>query len=306
MPCTAPSVGYRPVAGAESKRLVFNARDGYADLPVRIPCNKCNGCICDKARDWAVRCVHEAAMHPCNTFATFTYAEMPPRASLSLRTFQLFMKKLRFTYGPVRFLASGEYGGRFGRPHYHALLFGLDFPDKAPSARSAGGHLLYRSPELEKLWGLGRVDLGPVNLQTAGYVARYSTEKIEAANTPGYYSRTDPETGEAWEVAREFVTMSRRPGLGFSWFQQFGGELFPGDFAIVDGQKYPVPDYYLNLLPEADQDRIRSRRHQRGAARGRAEEAAHAASGYGQARLLTKHQLGEMRAARLIRAGGEA
>jgi len=309
VPCTAPGRGYRPLPTAETRKLVFSAREGFSDRPVNVPCGKCNGCIGDRARDWAIRAHCEAQMHPWSTFATFTYAEMPARASLSMTDWQNLAKRMREAFGPFRFLTSGEYGTRYQRPHLHSLLFGLDFPDKVPSGRSASGELLYRSPELEKVWDFGRVDLGDVTVKSAGYVARYSAEKIEAASIPEYYRRVDPFSGETWNVRPEFITMSRRPGLGFSWFQRFGSEVFPADRITIHGTHYPVPEYFLRQLSEAQQWAVRARRHARAEDRMRAEDAMHVASNpdplASTSRLFTKHQVGQLRADRLIRAGGE-
>ena len=41
------------------------------------------------------------------------------------------MKNLRREYGSgIRFLGCGEYGELHGRPHYHYILFNIDFDDK--------------------------------------------------------------------------------------------------------------------------------------------------------------------------------
>ena len=64
------------------------------------------------------------------------------------------MKRVRkFAGSGVRFFGCGEYGDRGGRPHYHGLLFGLDFEDKKLwSVRD--GYRVYKSDQLEKLWPL--------------------------------------------------------------------------------------------------------------------------------------------------------
>ena len=56
-------------------------------------------------------------------------------STLVKRDLQLFLKRLRKklvkTYGKdkkfrIRFIGCGEYGGTFGRPHYHLVIFGMD------------------------------------------------------------------------------------------------------------------------------------------------------------------------------------
>ena len=105
-----------------------------------LPCGQCVGCRLERSRQWAMRCLHEAKMHDRNCFVTLTYNNdnVPADRSLNYRDFQLFMKRLRFHFRgvPIRFYMCGEYGEDFGRPHFHACLFGLDFPDKT---RISGG-----------------------------------------------------------------------------------------------------------------------------------------------------------------------
>jgi len=46
--------------------------------------------------------------------------------------------------------------------------------------------------------------------------------------------------------------MSRRPGIGAEWYQQYSSDAFPSDFLIADGKKFSVPKYYLNKLEKTD------------------------------------------------------
>ena len=71
----------------------------------------------------------------------------------------------------------GEYGDKLGRPHYHAIIFGVTFVDKKLWSIRRGNNL-YRSATLEKLWPYGFSSIGTVNFETAAYVARYVTKKI--------------------------------------------------------------------------------------------------------------------------------
>lgn len=303
MPCTCPVNAWRPRPGAVDRRLVFSPTQGQADLHVLIPCGSCTACRLDRAMAWATRCVHERQMHSSAVFITPTYADehLPADLSVSVREMQLFNRRLRHEVGSFRFFCCGEYGDRTKRPHYHALLFGLDFDDKRPHSKSKSGELLYHSPRLERIWGKGSCLIGSVTLQSAGYCARYSLKKVTGEASAEHYRRVHPRTGEVFQVRPEFIQMSRMPGIGYTWFQQFKGDCFPSDHVVVDGQKRPVPPYYLRLLDEADQAAIRARRRRRGEARAAAESAAHAATGYGQSRLLTKHQSQELKAKRLVR-----
>ena len=103
--------------------------------------------------------------------------------SLVKRDLQLFVKKLRKSQdkdglAKVKYYAVGEYGENYGRPHYHAALFGEDFSDDRYVWRTTeSGHTVYRSPRLEKLWTLGNCEIGELTFESAAYVARYIMKK---------------------------------------------------------------------------------------------------------------------------------
>lgn len=76
--------------------------------------------------------MHESQSHDFSCFVTLTYDDehMPYGGDLHYRHFQLFLKKLRKRLGrPVRYFMCGEYGDRLGRPHYHAILIGVEVAD---------------------------------------------------------------------------------------------------------------------------------------------------------------------------------
>jgi hypothetical protein len=133
--CYKPLLGYRAAERNEQGKrpLVFNPSQGLVDMPIKVACGQCIGCRLERSRQWAIRCVHEASLHEHNSFITLTYNDenLPADGSLDVRHWQLFMKRLRKRHGSgIRYFHCGEYGSKHRRPHYHACLFGLDFPDK--------------------------------------------------------------------------------------------------------------------------------------------------------------------------------
>lgn len=186
--------------------------------------------------------MHEAQMHDDNVFLTLTYNDenLPKDGSLCLRDYQLFMKRLRKHVGQkVRFFHCGEYGDEFDRPHYHAILFGVDFPDKEPwSIRD--DNTLYVSPTLTSIWGLGFCSIGDVTFESCAYVARYVMKKVNGDAAESHYQGRKPE----------YTTMSRRPGIGADWYRKFREEVFPRDFCVVNGVKVRVPKAYDRLEKE--------------------------------------------------------
>lgn len=253
-------------------------------------------CRLSKSQDWATRIHHEATQHEFNCFVTLTFADehLPTDMSVDIRDVQLFMKRLRKRLGHdrVRYFACGEYGDRFQRPHYHVILFGYSPADLVPWRKTGSGFVVSRSAELERVWPFGHVEVGTVTHQSAGYVARYVIKKATGEAVADSLTRIHPTTLFPWQVRPEFIVMSRRPGIGDSWFAQFSGDAFPSDFVIVDGRKKPIPRYYDKKLSDREALSIKSTRK---------ENAAKHADEQTTRRLLTKTESATLRAERLPR-----
>jgi len=218
--------------------------------PLSVPCGQCVGCRLERSRQWAVRCMHEASLHDDNCFITLTYDNEHLRDDRSLfyPHFQGFMKRLRARCGvKVRFYMCGEYGEQFGRPHYHALIFGFDFPDKYKWAVRNGSQS-FRSPLLEELWPYGNSEIGTVNFKSSAYVARYIMKKITGKAADEHYF--NPDNGTFREP--EFNRMSLKPGIAAGWFEKFSSDVFPNDYVVVNGRKCRPPRYYDVLYSRID------------------------------------------------------
>lgn len=193
-------------------------------------------------------------MHKDNCFITLTYNDehLPPGRGLVKKDFQDFMKRLRKRFSqPVRYYHCGEYGEELGRPHYHALLFGLEFPDRK-LFKVVRGNRVFTSAILDALWGKGFTSIGGVTFQSAAYVARYIMKKQTGFGSERHYRYIDTETGECYERAPEYTTMSLKPGIGSSWFAAYQGDVFPGDFVVLNGKQYKTPRFYDILYERAD------------------------------------------------------
>lgn len=277
MPCYKPLTAWRTAERTASGKSGITFNPAHALMPgdpLELPCGQCLGCRLKKSRDWAVRCVHEAQLHEDNSFITLTFNEealskrepkigpttkpeerIPGhKMSLDKAEFPKFMKRLRkhFGYEKIRYFHCGEYGDRYHRPHYHAILFGIDFRDKE-FLQLRNGQPLYRSPTLEKLWPFGYSSIGSVTFESAAYVARYVMKKATGLDALDNYYAPDEDTGELVQVLEaEYCTMSRRPGIASDWFDRFGSDVFPSDFITVNGKKFPAPVYYDKLLERMD------------------------------------------------------
>lgn len=262
MPCYNPLRGwYSSTQNPTGKRsIVFNHREGNGD-EVDLACGQCIGCRLERSKQWAIRILHEASLYENNCFLTLTYDEknMPKDGSLNLRHYQLFMKKLRKRFGNgIRFFHCGEYGEHTERPHYHACIFNFDFPDKYKWRNTNQGHSIYRSEILDgisrgeterndinknALWPYGNSEIGDVTFESAAYVARYITKKILGKDSDLAYLHPEWRSNGLIKQ-KEYVTMSRRPGIGKGWLEKFNTDVYPHDYVVIRGKKMRPPKYY--------------------------------------------------------------
>lgn len=157
---------------------------------------------------------------------------------------------------------AGEYGETTFRPHYHAILFGVDFDDKQPVRALADAPKLFHSAELDRLWGRGHCTIGAVTFESAAYVARYVMKKITGDLAPAHYTWIDQD-GVMHERRPEYNNMSRRPGVGFNWFQAYHRDVFPSDAVPLRDYQCKPPRYYdkqLEKLNPEMHERIKQRR----------------------------------------------
>lgn len=257
MPCYHPLEGFRSQSLTKNgkRKLTFSAKSGYVDLPQTVPCGQCIGCRLERSRQWAVRCVHEAQSHVHNCFVTLTYSDehLPEGRTLVKADFQKFMKRLRKHYGKsVRYYHCGEYGDLDDRPHYHALLFGIDFPDKKPHSKNGQGDVVYKSELLERIWGKGFCTIGALTFETAAYTARYVMKKVNGKNAESHYESIDPESGEVRRRVPEYATMSLKPGIGGDWFDKYKSDVFPADEVVLRGKQQRAPRFYDRRLEQDD------------------------------------------------------
>ncbi len=264
VPCYSPLKGF---VDYQTGGLTFDPRK-HSGTKMEVACGQCLGCRLDNARMWSMRIIHEASLHELdggNSFITLTY-EDPGDWSLHKKHFQDFMKRLRKKADQkIRFFHCGEYGSfcrhglsvddcacNVGRPHYHAILFNISFNDKIVCGQRKD-ITYFTSPSLEETWGKGFVTVGDCTMQSANYVARYCLKKVNGLAANDHYTSVD-EDGVLQLLDPEYSTMSRRPGIGKEWFDQYKGDLFPSDEVPVPGEGVfkKVPRYYANAMEALD------------------------------------------------------
>lgn len=245
----------RDIEKVAGMRLQLRGSDVVQNL--WLPCGQCIGCRLESSRQWMIRCLHESKAHKENCFVTLTFNDehYPYRGMLDYGRYQLFMRYLRREIYPhkVRFYMCGEYGESLHNPHFHALLFGWKPGDLKMWKKGRNeGNSLYRSALLEKLWPFGFSTVGSVTPQSAGYCSGYCTKKMNGAKAAAHYRRIDPVTGEIYQLPPEFNQMSRKPGIGYSWFQRFTSDFYPSGSCVIDGREQKAPRYYDRAFERLD------------------------------------------------------
>lgn len=175
------------------------------------PCGQCMPCRINRQRAWAGRILLESHFSdlPGAIFVTLTYApEFLPMVTvwddkdgnaledpyeigdLFPADLESFVRGLRNAIRPrkMRYFAVGEYGGKFKRPHYHLMIWGV-----TPFEKNL----------IAEVWAKGRIDVGNVSPHSAMYVGQYCTKRMTTKDSPELLGRHP-----------EFSRMSRKPYIG--------------------------------------------------------------------------------------------
>lgn len=164
-------------------------------------------------------------------FLTFTYDKkhIPIGYNLNHRDFQLMVKHLRNRLNrKIKYFMCGEYGPKTGRPHYHALLYGIT---------SLEAYSLFK---VKNIWGCGNVDIGySFTSQTCRYVAQYTLKKLRQSAYKGH--RVPP-----------YLRCSL--GLGKQYALDHCKSLIEALYIPLNKERFGIPRYY-NKVWEGELDK---------------------------------------------------
>lgn len=220
---------------------------------VNVACGKCTPCIKRRVNQWAFRLIQEDRRSSSAYFITLTYdTEHVPLTSKCNMTLdrrivftkkgnkriksdlQDFFKRLRYynekdgiylseirrnnriERRPIKYYACGEYGGLFGRPHYHAIIFNA-FPDT-----------------FEKAWTFGNIKFREADVSSIFYTLKYMDKRLGDD-----YSYDD-------EIVPEFSIKSK--GLGDNYItaetlRHHSSDL-DNNYVLSGVNKISLPAYY--------------------------------------------------------------
>jgi hypothetical protein len=304
MACISPLKGWCAPDGG----IVFAKKHSHTKIPMEVPCGQCWSCRLARSREWATRLVKEAMYWPeeKRSFITLTYApeHLPHNQSVDVKEFQKFMKRLRKHFGhpKLKYFHCGEYGKecrtcgkskpvcerqqehefkpQLGRPHYHSILYGIQWNDLEEFKRTKAGELIYKSETLNKLWGKGFCSIGNLTFESCAYVARYVMKKVNGDMAKEHYKKEVdicPNTGQInnIDLTPEYITMSRNPAIAKEYFSDYQDEIIATDSLLLNrkGQTYPVrpPRYFSKIIEKSNPnalahiktERLRKRQQQK-------------------------------------------
>lgn len=207
---------------------------------ITVGCGKCLACQSQKSTEWSMRCLHESIYYDYGRnamFITLTYDNeyLPDNYSLDVRDLQLFFKRLRrrldkkeFNGLKIKYFACGEYGTRRGRPHYHAIIFGLKYNNEI------------HKKLISDCWQKGFSYIGNVTDASVKYVAKYLSKAEQMFyNKKDYFNMTGR--------VRPFRLVSQ--GIGKRWLLDNYKNFIANDFRIkFDNGDCSVPRSYLRWL----------------------------------------------------------
>lgn len=168
------------------------------------------------------QCLLENVSALSSAFWTLTYKDAPEVGDY--RPFQNFMKRYREwnrrkgNFLSIRFFSCGEYGGKSGRFHHHALIFNGLHPDRETLAT--------------QLWPQGFVQIGTVTPASVSYTVSYCTK---------FQTKKD-------DVRQPFGRWSLRPVLGASGMTHCAEHMrrhkiphpVPMNVIQIEGRKFPL------------------------------------------------------------------
>lgn len=177
----------------------------------------------------------ESFHHKFSSFLTLTYRDEDlPFNSFGLPTLSTddlssFWKSLRNDGVKIKYYSIGEYGGKFGRPHYHAIVF-------------------YDEPVYFNLyWTHGTLKDAPVTPADIHYVSKFHM-----------YPKASGVRSDFTQ--RPFARMSKGLGKQFlsSWVDFSTGEVKSSyelpNFIKYNGYSYPTPRYFKKLMDAPPQE----------------------------------------------------
>lgn len=173
-----------------------------------LPCGKCYECKARRISGWSFRLMKEAERSDSAFFITLTYdlesviitnngfmtlsktvygkaCKIKDRTEYNAQNssdIQTFIKLLRYhekgTDKSIKYYTCGEYGGKSGRPHYHAIVFNASLSNLvgervATQIQLGNIRLDGKKPFTCRHWKYGHITIGTLTGASVGYTLKY-------------------------------------------------------------------------------------------------------------------------------------
>ena len=264
MGCNYPRYAWYGPRNPETGKLkpVFHEEASTMLGSFELPCGKCAGCKAQYRQDWSTRCYCEAKARETSCMINLTYKtnHFPGgKPHVSKEDIRGFIKRLRRAVDRrkpgtrISYLVVSEYGPKTGRPHYHGIIFGWEFPDiELDPEPTQKGNRMFKSELCERIWKKGRCRIGTAD---TGEAAKYCMDYLgkESSQWIGVDGRPD-----------QFKMQSTCPAIGRTYYERWGKDIYPDDFIVIDGIKTPVPRVFDKWYEEDDPEgyaRIKRKRN---------------------------------------------
>lgn len=229
-----------------------------------VGCGRCEFCKNKKSLEWQSRCkIESEAYDELPAMLTLTYDNVHlPDEGVSKRDAQLFLMRLRTNLkrklgfkDSLRYILCSEYGSKFGRPHYHLLLWGLPSEafdvKRAVNGSSILSHKFYQV--IYSSWSNGYIYAKQCNNSLAGsYVCKYMRKdsKVPDGKAPTFFLSSRRNGGIGWPgfVATTLASqLEDNPLIDLEYTSKFDHK----------SQKFYLPYSFLNrLLPNVSSLRV--------------------------------------------------
>lgn len=193
---------------------------------VETSCRECDQCVATYKNTWVSRCVAEKNTMPHAFAITLTYADVDGVPPLGARVYRYkdvsnMMKRIRSAGKrkwkkniELRYVIVGEKGTRFGRCHYHGVVFSSHpITELGEISSRKGSDFAYKQRLNWSLWGHGFIEFQKADRMGMSYVLKYILKsRMTAAR-----SRGQKREGKTEWLASSYLWCSKIPSIGETW-----------------------------------------------------------------------------------------
>lgn len=250
--------------------LKSQAHEG-APQGLLVACGKCLMCRIARRREWAMRLTHELDYHENAIFLTLTYDDdnlpwkiktqltedekntdiptlyLSDYPTLKKTDLQLFIKRLRQNLKRakderiIKYFACGEYGDLTQRPHYHAIIFGLN-----PQCSIDRDYIIQAWKYCD--WNVKQIidnAFGFVEADSITYVSKYINKEYSGKKSEEEYKNKN----------RESIFSLKSQGIGKQFALDNKKYLYRQELTFK-GVPVTIPRYYIELLDLPQEERL--------------------------------------------------